>query len=296
MNRFVVRVLAILACLCLTAVGAVLDARAESSVWVVKGPAATVYLAGSSHVLRASDHPLPAEFDLAYRQAGQIIFEAPPGDLETPEYLQKLMRVAALTDGTTLKNHLTPEVYAKAAAFCKEKNYPFEQYQLFRPWMLSMMLTLQEMARIGVNPDFGVDQHFYQKALADGKPTGGLETADEQIGFLATMDAGMGNAQVLETLDDLRDLDAKIEGILSAWRKGDEAGIEAFSLRELRNYPQLYSTLIVDRNKKWIPKIETHIRGSQNTMVIVGVAHLAGKDSVIDLLRKRGHQVEKLKR
>jgi uncharacterized protein YbaP (TraB family) len=295
MNRFVVRVSAALFLIAFIAAGFAPVARPESSVWVVKGPKAVVYLAGSSHVLRASDHPLPAEFDLAYKNSGSIVFEAPPGDMETPEYLQKLMRVAALTDGTTLKNHLTPEVYAKAAAFCKERGYPFEQYQLFRPWMLSMMLTLQEMARIGVDPAYGVDQHFYQKALRDGKSSGGLETADDQIAFLAMMDSSMGNAQVLETLDDLRDLDAKVEGILKAWRMGDEAGIEAFSLRELKNYPQLYFALIVDRNRKWISSIEKYIRGNQNTMVIVGVAHLAGKDSVVDLLRNRGYRVDKLK-
>jgi len=35
---------------------------AESSVWVVSSSRANVYLAGSFHVLRASDYPLPAEF------------------------------------------------------------------------------------------------------------------------------------------------------------------------------------------------------------------------------------------
>jgi len=61
-------------------------AWAESSVWVVKGAKATVYLTGSCHVLRASDHPLPAEFEAAYAQSRQIIFEVPPGDLKTMEY------------------------------------------------------------------------------------------------------------------------------------------------------------------------------------------------------------------
>jgi hypothetical protein len=35
---------------------------AESSVWVVRSSKANVYLAGSFHMLRASDYPLPAEF------------------------------------------------------------------------------------------------------------------------------------------------------------------------------------------------------------------------------------------
>lgn len=271
-------------------------AWAQSSVWVVQGARSVVYLAGSCHVLRASDHPLPREFDLAYARARRIIFEVPPGDLEGPEYMARLMAVALYKDGTTLKENLTPAVYAKAEKFCKDRNYPFEQYQLFRPWMLSMMLAIQELARIGVAADYGVDRFFYQKAVQDGKTIGGLETADEQLGFLTSMDTIMGNDQVSETIDDLSQLDAKIADILGAWRQGDEAAIHAFNLGELKNYPQLYSLLIVDRNKKWVKKIEGLIKGGQPAMVIVGVGHLAGAESVVDLLRKRGYQVTQLRR
>lgn len=270
-------------------------AWAESSVWVVKGAKATVYLTGSCHVLRASDHPLPAEFETAYAQSRQIIFEVPPGDLKALEYLKKLMVIAVYKDGTTIKQHLRPTVYTKLEKFCKERNHPFEQYQLFRPWMLSMMLAMQEMERIGVEADYGIDHFFYQKAIKDGKAIGGLETADEQLGFLNLMDAGMGNEHVSETIDDLLQLGSKIADILKTWRAGDEAGIEAFNLRELKNYPRLYSALIIERNIKWAKKIEGLINGDQNVMVIVGVAHLAGTKSVVDLLRKRGFVVAKLK-
>lgn len=271
-------------------------AGAQSSVWSVKGAKATVYLAGSCHVLRASDHPLPAPFETAYADSRKIIFEAPPGDLEAAEYMQKLMTIALYPDGTTLRQHLTPAVYAKTGKFCKERGYPFDQYQMFRPWMLSMMLAMQELSSLGVEAQYGVDHFYYQKALGDGKSIGGLETADEQLAFLNAMDGSVGNEQVSETIDDLTRLDSKLAEILAAWRRGDEAGIEAVNLRELKNYPRLYAQLIVDRNKKWLKKIESALGGNVNTMVIVGVAHLAGRDSVLDLLRKRGYKVVQLHR
>jgi uncharacterized protein len=272
------------------------SASAQSSVWVVKGARATVYLAGSCHVLRASDHPLPAEFQIAYANARKIVFETPPGDLEAPEYVQKLMAVAIYTDGSSLQDHLTPAVYAKAEKFCKEHNFPFEQYQLFRPWMMSMMLAMQEMQQIGIEANYGVDHFYHQKAKKDGKAISGLETADEQLGLLSLMDGSTGNEQVSETIDDLLQLNGKIAEILTAWRTGDEAGIEIFNLRELKNYPQLYSTLIVDRNKKWVKKIENYLHAGENAMVIVGVGHLAGADGVVNLLRKRGLRVVQLQK
>ena len=158
-----------------------------------------------------------------------------------------------------------------------------------------MTLVMREMERLGVKEDSGVDHFFYHKAIKDGKVTGGLETADEQLVFFKLIDGSMGNEQVSETVDYLLHLDSKVQDILNTWRKGDEAGIEAFSLREIKNYPQLYSALIVDRNRKWTKKIENLIHGNRGVMVIVGVAHLVGKDSVVDLLRKGGYQVTKLR-
>ena len=75
---------------------------AESSVWVARSSKATVYLAGSFHMLRASDYPLPAEFFRAYDDSRKIIFEVPPGEAESPEYMGKFLSLAIYNDGTTL--------------------------------------------------------------------------------------------------------------------------------------------------------------------------------------------------
>ncbi len=271
-------------------------AQAESSVWEVKGPKTTVYIAGSSHVLRASDHPLPAQFNAAYERAKHLIFEAPLEEMASPLYLQKLMAAAVYADGTTLKDHLSPATWEKTQKFCREKNHDCEKWIIFRPWMFSLMISMQEMAKLGVEPAHGVDQFFFDRAKNDGKTAGALETVDEQIGFLTMMDGGRGDEQVRETIDELRHLEGKLDGIIRAWRAGDEKGIEAFSLSELKNYPELYQALMIDRNKRWMREIERVIGGSSPTMIIVGVAHLAGTDSVIDLLRKRGFSVEKMKK
>ena len=48
---------------------------AESSVWKLDADNGSFYLAGSCHVLRKSDYPLPEEFESAYDDADQVIFE-----------------------------------------------------------------------------------------------------------------------------------------------------------------------------------------------------------------------------
>jgi uncharacterized protein YbaP (TraB family) len=269
---------------------------AESSVWVVRSSKATVYLAGSFHMLRASDYPLPAEFLRAYNDSRKIIFEVPPGETESPEYMGKFLSLAIYNDGTTLKEHITTAAYAKAERFCKERNYPLEQYQFFKPAFFVMTLTVSEMNKIGADPQKGIDYFFKDKAMQDGKATGSLETMDQQISLLTSMDESLGSDQILESIGELKQIEVMLGELLTAWRNGDEAKMEELYIKDLKLYPKLYQTMIVDRNNKWVRNIEGYLNGSGNTMVVVGAAHLVGVDGLINLLRKRGYKVVKLQK
>ena len=269
---------------------------AESSVWVARSSKATVYLAGSFHMLRASDYPLPAEFFRAYNDSRKIIFEVPPGETESPEYMERFLSLAIYNDGTTLKEHITTAAYAKAESFCKERNYPLEQYQFFKPTFLVMTLTVSEMNKICADPQKGIDNFFKDKVVQDGKATGSLETVDQQISLLTSMDAGLGSDQILESIEELKQIEVMLGELLAVWRKGDEAKMEELYIKDLKLYPKLYQTLIVDRNNKWVRNIEVYLNGSGNTMVVVGAAHLVGADGLVNLLRKRGYKVIKLQK
>ena len=269
---------------------------AESSVWVARSSKATVYLAGSFHMLRASDYPLPAEFFRAYNDSRKIIFEVPPGETESPEYMEKFLSLAIYNDGTTLKEHISSAAYAKAESFCKERNYPLEQYQFFKPTFLVMTLTVSEMNKIGADPQKGIDNFFKDKVVQDGKATGSLETVDQQISLLTSMDAGLGSDQILESIEELKQIEVMLGELLAVWRKGDEPKMEELYIQDLKRYPKLYKTLIVDRNNKWVRNIEVYLNGSGNTMVGVGAAHLVGADGLVNLLRKRGYKVIKLQK
>lgn len=154
------------------------EAAAESSVWIVTSPTSTVYLAGSCHILRSSDYPLPPEFEAAYGQSAKIVFEVPPGEMARPEVEIRLARLAVYEDGSTVRQHLTARAYGKVEAFCRERGYPLTRFHSLRPWMLAMTLMILEMQRLGLQPTGGVDEFFDTKARQDGKAIQGLETVD----------------------------------------------------------------------------------------------------------------------
>jgi uncharacterized protein YbaP (TraB family) len=268
-------------------------ALAESSVWVASSAKAKVYLAGSFHILRNSDYPLPDEFSTAYKDSRKIVFEAPLGDESS---MANLLGLAIYTDGTTLKDHISKAAYAKAESFCRERNYPIEQFKLFKPSFFIMTLTILEMTRIGADPQKGIDSFFKEKALQDGKTTGSLETIDEQINLLASINENIGSDQILESIGEFKQIETMLEESLTVWKKGDEPGMENLFIKEMKNYPQLYKSIIIDRNNKWMTKITDYLNGSTNTMVIVGAAHLVGPDGLVNLMRKKGYKVTKLQK
>lgn len=265
---------------------------AESSVWIVSSPTANVYLAGSFHMLRASDYPLPSEFYTAYKNSRKVILEVAPDE----EPSRELLAAAIYSDGTTLKDHITRTSYAKAENFCRERNYPIEQFQFMKPTMFVMTLTVLEMTRIGADPQKGIDYFFRDKAVQDGKAVGSLETMDEQINLLSSIDASFGSEQILESISEFKQMETVLDESLAVWRKGDERGMEELFIKELKGYPKLYQSVLADRNNKWLAKIITYLNGSGNTMVIVGAAHLVGPDGLVNLLGKRGYKVVKLRK
>ncbi|HVO85412.1 MAG TPA: TraB/GumN family protein [Syntrophobacteria bacterium] len=271
------------------------EVRAESSVWVLTSPTSTVYLAGSFHILRSSDYPLPPEFDAAYQRSARIVFEVSPAEMEKPEVQARLARMAVYDDGRTLQQHLTPLAYGQVEAFCRERGYPLTQFQSLRPWMLAMTLMILEMQRLGLQPMPGVDEFFDSKARQDGKGIEGLETVDEQIEFMTLLDKGMDDEVVIQTVAELQQLNTKLAAFVNAWRTGDEQGLEKLLLQELKEYPRLYRVLIVERNQRWLKRIEGYLTQPTRVMVIVGAAHLAGGDGLLEGLRKHGYTVSKLK-
>jgi len=90
------------------------------------------------------------------------------------------------------------------------------------------------------------------------------------------------------------DLLARRADVIAAWKTGDATKIEPLLLETTRKYPEVYKKFLTDRNRVWFPKIEELLTRDKNVFVVVGMAHLVGKDSVVDLLKTKGFRVEQL--
>jgi len=274
---------------------AALALPAQTSVWKVTRGGNTVYLGGTCHVLRAADYPLPTEFDRAFAQARALYFETDIARLLSPEMQQVVATRGVYQDGTTLDKVLTPEAWQAVQHYAATSGLPLAQFSRFKPWLFVTAVAALELQKLGVT-DEGVDIHFYKAAAGAGKTVHGLEAFERQLDFLTSMGAGHESELVVSSLDELKDLPKEMPELIAAWRTGNTSQIDRTMLAEVRQrFPAIYAQLIVQRNRDWLPVIDGLLKTPEIEFVLVGAAHLAGPDGLLEALKKKGCKVEQWK-
>jgi len=269
------------------------SAAAETAVWKVSKGDDYLYLAGTVHVLRARDYPLPREFEQAYADADRLFFETDIGAMNDVSLQQRMMTQMTYQDGRTLRTVLNEEAYQALTEFIETAGVPIPMamMQTFKPGLLISTITLLEFQKLGFTPQ-GVDSYFFTRAMGDGKDRGELETLDEQIALLAGMGEGAESEYILYSLQDFADLEIAIEDMVTAWRAGDVESLDQQFVAEMMEASeQLYDSMLVRRNHAWLPGIETMFDEAGIEYVLVGVAHMVGDDGLLALLRDRGYEV-----
>lgn len=266
---------------------------AQTSVWEVSNGTHSVYLGGTCHMLKASDFPLPEPFDQAYAAADSLVMEVDPAAVNDPAFALRMMQKGSYRDGRTLQSVLSAEAYTALAEQCKKSGMPIEMLNKFKPSMAVLMLTVNELMKAGVTQE-GVDMHFAKRAHTDGKEIASLETADFQLDLITSLGEGIENEMVLYGLQDLDQLSALFDEMIIAWRSGDLDTINSLFVEDMAQYPEIYDSMLKDRNARWLPQIEAMLQSEPIEYVLVGVAHIPGKDGLITLLEAKGYSVTEL--
>jgi len=253
----------------------------------------TVYIGGTFHLLTEKDYPLPEAFNTAYSAADEVYFETNMKEIETPAFQQKSLKVIMYQDGKTLKSGLNEKTYARFVEYAKARNIPPMQLNPLNPTGVMLTITIMEYQARGFVAE-GVDKHFFQKATVDNKTIAWFETPDEQLAILDSFDNEDPNGLINYTLDEIENIDDVIKTLHKSWRDGDMETLTKLGIDSFEGYPQVYKTVLVDRNNKWMKKIEAMFTDQGTEFVLVGALHLPGDDGVLTQLENKGYTVEKL--
>jgi uncharacterized protein len=276
-----------LACLAFLCSGVRADGVTHA-LWEIHGKHNTVYLLGSIHVLRPSDYPLAPELLAAYSHAQSLYMEVNLQELDLQTMQVELLASATLPEGKTLPGILGKQRYDHAAALARDVGVELSSFDGFAPWFVAEAISQLQLTQLGFQPQSGVEMYFLERAKSDAKSVAGLETVHDQIALFDGLSMDAQAEYLLSSLEDAHDLPKEVDSMVKAWNRGDTSWFERQMKSEFGRDPSLYQSVLVARNRKWIPKIEALLKEDKNYLIIVGTGHLVGAGSVIDLLKKDG--------
>jgi uncharacterized protein YbaP (TraB family) len=302
-----VRKFAIIACILpiLAGCSALKNENARKHIlWKVSDSNSCVYLLGSVHFADSSFYPLDSAITVAFEHSDELGVELDMGDTAV---IQKIIELSAqrglLPEGESLDRILPADVQNSLDSLCMAWYIPLGTFNRYKPWAAAMTLSSVAIGRKGLNPIYGIDVYFLRAASERGMPILSLETVEDQVNALTgegTLDS-LSIYYVKSTLRDMPLLDSSITMMVRAWKTGDVAMFRG--AMELESQPEdamdsllseeLNERIYTSRNRKMAEKVEGLLASDRKVFIVVGAAHLVGKDeNVIDLLRAKGFTVE----
>jgi uncharacterized protein YbaP (TraB family) len=263
------------------------------AIWKIDGPQGDVYLFGSVHLLPKDVNWRTPALDAALNDAKVVVFEIDLDKAKDPAATKDLIvNLGLLPQGTTLRQLLAPERRAKLERVTASIGMQAAALDPLRPWLAAITVGVQWIVSKGFDPSSGVDQQVWNWTKENGKERATLETIEDQLNVFAGLTREQEIEYLVVSLDQIETAPDMLNDMITAWRKGNLKALDKILNDGTKDIPVLNERMMIGRHLKWLPQIEKMMADGRTHVIIVGAAHLAGKDSVITMLRAKGVKVE----
>lgn len=247
-----------------------------------------ITLLGSVHFLRAEDATLGEAVAAAFEGADVLALELDAAAMDPLAAASTMASLAAAGPGDSLRDRLSADEWEALRRLSADLGIPLELLEAFEPWYAALMITQLKLLQLGFNPALGVEGQLSLEAGRRGLPMIGLETLDEQLGALDGLSPQGQRRFLAMTMEDVATAGEMVDEVVAAWRESDTRALETSLLDGLRDNPELYRRLIVERNRRFTDAILDMEDDGRDHLVVMGVLHLVGPDSVIRMLEEEG--------
>ena len=285
-------------------------------LWKAEGNGNTLYLLGSIHTDRGNLYPFHKQLRDIITGVELAAFEL---DFNSQEGIDEFTAMQVYSDGTTLKDHISTELYQEVVDALTPLGMTEEEIALFKPWALSNSFTaLSMLDETSSDNAMALDLYVNAKASNVGISVEGIETyafqgkifddlSDEyQENYLAmtlSMYLGMDAAEGLSEEERaayeaaLKEQDAAVDRWMAQWKTRDTEGFaNDYPKDEIQANPsdELNSKLFEGRDPNMIAWADRYLKqsGSHTGIMTVGAGHMIGKTGVVQGLKDLGYTVE----
>lgn len=285
-------------------------------LWKAEGNGNTLYLLGSIHTDRSNLYPFHKQLRDIITSAELAAFEL---DFNSQEGIDEFTAMQMYSDGTTLKDHIAPELYQEVVDALAPLGMPEEQVAQYKPWTLSNSFNALSMTDDTTSENaMALDLYVNAKASNVGVPVEGVETyafqgkifddlSDEfQEDYLAMT---LAMFQGMDAAGDLSEEEkAELEAALKEQYDAVDRWMEQWKTRDVeafaKDYPkddiqgdatnELNAKLFEGRDPNMIAWADRYLKqeGSHTGIMTVGAGHMVGRTGIVQGLKDLGYTVE----
>ncbi len=267
----------------------------DPALWAVTDEDTTMYLFGTFHLLPESLDWRSEAVEAALADSSVIVFEVDALSPEAQQQSQALLpQLGFNAPGSPLSSLLDEETNALLAEVAPAIGMTPQMLEPFQPWLASLTIALTQFAALGFEPNSGVEAVLNAEAETAGMEKAYLETIEQQLRFFADMPMELQTAYFAQGLRDIERTPAMVDEMVTSWATGDVDALYAILVAEMRDSaPEVYETLIVERNADWAPQLVEMMETREGGIfVAVGAGHMPGEYGVVALMRDAGYAVE----
>ncbi len=267
---------------------------ARPALWEISDADTTIYLFGTIHLLPENYSWQSPKLQKAMGGAQQLMVETIVDEKDPSKLMSAMASLAFSPNLPPLASRVAPEKRAALAEAIRQSGFPPQAFDRMETWAAAFILLGNQFRHMGLKGQEGVEIVLRNDFATQGKPIGELETNLEQLSFFDKLPEN-AQRQLLEgSIEEPASMSKDFQQMLASWVKGDVAGIAASFNRDLSGSPELQQALIKQRNANWSKWIEQRMGKPGAILIAVGAGHLAGPNSVVDILQRDGYRVRRI--
>jgi len=271
------------------------DAKvAKPAIWQVSDRDTNIYLFGTVHLLPPGTQWRSAKLDKATREAGTLVVETIIDEKNPQAFAAELARLSMRPGLPPIASRVRPEKQAALRAVIAKSGIPEAALNNMETWAAAFALLQLQFKEIGVSGTDGVELALRNAFSAAGKRVEQLETNSQQLGFFDGLPESAQRELLEGAVESPAAAKQQFDSMLAAWMSGDVAAIGRTFNAEFQNSPELKEALLSRRNANWAYWVHSRLGQPGTVFVAVGAGHLAGNDSVVEMLKQRGLRVRRV--
>lgn len=264
----------------MTVIAYKIDGRPESATGEVK----CSYLVGMSVLRKLDDYKIPERINNYFNSSEVIVFESSSltGSVD-PNEIRGFM-----LPNFDLKKLFKPDIWSKLNEKCEKLGIKLE-YMPFKPIILVVMLMAKELEKTGKE---SFEKYIYNLAKEKSKTIKFLETSIAYVFAKMPLEAQV--LLVEKVINDTGEMALESAALEKAYLSGDLDGIDRVTRKVspdefIAEADKMWIRILIDeRSDFWMPAIEDHIKIG-GAFIAVNAANMAGKEGLIERLRKKGY-------